>query len=237
MMKTFATSIVLALLTLKSWSTAAAAPAPEVQARQSSLAYFALTGGIVFINSTFGIYPNYTISVPEDGSAVAISNPLVVYEISPVDSDGNFIFTEPYNCNFTGADGTVTHVGGGQDIVPERQVSVTCFGPSSPSSTASPATSTTISATKSITNTAPLTATSAAGNRSVPPYPTAARPSSKDGIATTSSVSAGSSGTISATAGTGSGAVTPFTGDAPKVAGSMSGGSFLAFVGLIIAAL
>ena len=72
MMKTFATSIVLALLTLKSWSTAAAAAAPEVQARQSSLAYFALTGGIVFINSTFGIYPNYTISVPEDGSAVAI---------------------------------------------------------------------------------------------------------------------------------------------------------------------
>lgn len=164
------------------------------------------------------------------------ANPLIVYEISPVDSDGNLIFTEPYNCNFTGADGTVTHLGGEQDIIPERQVSVTCFGPSSLSSTASPATSTTISsATKSVTNIAPSTATSAAGNRPTPPYPNAAQPSSKTSTATASFVSAGSSGTISATAGTGSGAV-PFTGDAPK-AGSMSCGSFLAFVGLIIAAL
>lgn len=100
-----------------------------------------------------------------------------------------------------------------QDVVPQAQVSVTCFGTgTSPAS--GNATSTTISATVFLS--------------SGPPYSTATGSSSSTVGGAAASASAGS-GTRSATAGMGSGTVIPFTGDAVKAAGS-AGLAFFAFV-------
>jgi hypothetical protein len=189
-------------------------------AESSNLAYFTLTSGIVFINSTYGIYPNYTLAVPEYNKPLRITNPAIVYMITPVDSSRHPAYETNYNCNFLGAEGAVTHMGPEQDVVPQAQVSVTCFGTgTSPAS--GNATSTTISATVFLS--------------SGPPYSTATGSSSSTVGGAAASASAGS-GTRSATAGMGSGTVIPFTGDAVKAAGS-AGLAFFAFVLGIMAAM
>lgn len=209
-MKTLFISTVLSLLLISLSS-----------AESSSLAYFTLTSGIVFINSTYWIYPNYTLAVPEDNKPLRITNPAIVYMITPVDSSGHPAYETNYNCNFLGAEGAVTHMGPEQDVVPQLQVSVTCFGTgTSPAS--GNVTSTIVSAT-------------VLPSSSGPPYSTATGSSSSNAGGAAASASAGS-GTRSATAGMGSSTVLPFTDDAVKAAGA-AGGAFLAFVLGIVAAM
>ncbi len=192
-------------------------------AQSSNLAYFTLTGDIVFINSTYGIYPNFTISVPKDSKPFKITNPAIVYEITAVDSSGQTLHEPNNNCDFLGTDGTVSHITSSQegvDVIPQAQVSVTCSGAST-SPASGNATTTIISTTGFASSSGPL-------------YPTATGFSSSTAGGAAASASGGS-GTRSATAGMGSGTVIPFTGDAVKAAGS-AGGAFFAFVLGVVAA-
>jgi len=192
-------------------------------AQSPNLAYFTLSGGIVFTNSTYGIYPNYTLTVPRDSHPLPIRNSLVVYEIIPVDSSGHLVYNSYYNCDFLGGDGAVTHMGPTQDVDgPQVQVSVTCFG-NATSSASGNATGTSVSAT-------------VLPSSSGPPYSTATVSSSSTAGGAAASASAGLA-TKSATAGMGSATVMPFTGDAMKSVSS-AGGFFLACVlGLVAAAM
>ena len=110
-------------------------------AQQYSTESFTLSG---FQNST-GAYPSYAVEIVVDGGSLPISkcsyfqflenpfqnsssaeidlsiaNPLVVVSIEPT--------SEPqYNCTFTGADGSVTVLGGTTDVdPPQAQVSFIC---------------------------------------------------------------------------------------------------------------
>lgn len=95
-----------ALLTLLATSASA----------QSPVASFTLSG---FQDPDTGLYPNYTVGVPEDGSTVEITNTLVVVSIEPAE--------EGYNCYFNGSEGSVTHLGGTADVdPPQAQIAAYC---------------------------------------------------------------------------------------------------------------
>lgn len=190
-------------------------------AHSPGLAYFILTSGIVFLTPTSGIYPNYTLSVPQDSKPLRIINPA----LTAIDSSAHPIHDPNHNCAFLGAEGAVTHMGPQRAVDvdgPQAQVSVTCFDTGADSASGN----------------ATGTVTSATGVSSPLglPYAMATGSSSWAGGAAAASASGGS-GTRSVTAGMGGGTGMPFTGDAVMAAG-YAGGAFFAFVlGVVAAAM
>jgi len=166
---------------------------------------------------------------------------MVVYSIIPSD--------EASDCTFVGADGTVSHITGGQqDILPQTQVSVTCLARSGPVvtptgfpnftsffptlqtvATTASVTSANVSSTTGSVSTS-TTTPSAAGSSTIPPYPIVTGSSTTTG-ATGASVSAPSSAPT-ATGGLTPSPIVPFTSNAVRAAQSI-GSSLLAFVGLL----
>lgn len=128
-MKPITTWLILTLFAVVSYPVSA-----SLEARQVPTAKYILTG----YSSTLP-YPYYNISVPEDGVTTPITNPLIVYSISPAS-----VFTSPFtptsNCTFTLEDGTLAYVDSTYDIIPQKVVSVSCVPISSAPSASSTAT-------------------------------------------------------------------------------------------------
>lgn len=137
----------------------------SLETRQVPTAKYTLTG----YSSTGTPYPYYNISVPENGVTVSITNPLIVYSISP---EAAFIpgpFTPTSNCTFTLEDGTLAYVDSTYDIIPQKVVSVSCVPlPSTPSASSSAVDYYPTAASVYPSATSPFTVSGA-----LPPYPTA----------------------------------------------------------------